>query len=677
MLVWATLIALISSSAGQILRTQLAPVGPERGVLPPNSDFGAVVLLCVLALSLSLWLFISSSPISYGDLGGRSQLVWRLLSGSSFIVIAGSLWWPYDRFGMWQGFNFYLLAILVGALTIVHFVSWPRAFSSPGVQGPVVATLIVFAVLISLASLETPGSIRDEGHFEFTAEELSYYIDSEAKFGERPHQYSYILGLVIAYLLRESPASSVTVILWFVWLQKLIIAALPSLVFASALKKSKRTFGFFFAFVSILSAMLTPFADPAGRELLSVGTYFQTTPMRLFLPIVLFTVFLFSVNLPPSRRRLRISGFSSSGVLSGAAIVNNPDFGLAACLVATLLLLGLLAIRYASALETLVYFLGLGALLGSAFLVASGAAGINRLLYFNELFGSGGYLAEPMDIFGPHIAFWAIFVFLLLAASQAIGLARHSDQNRAIAISLPVLLYSGYGLVIQTYFASRSLAPTLISSSSVVLVVAAVVSIPMLSGAIGVKGVRQLAGAPLRGGVNPRSVAVMLPFFVSLIFIFGAIPSLKSILAEKTHLFFSQESNKANADPLDPTGWGFLDARVNEANVLFERGNYGRAIAPENVAVATTLPSLVSRLTGSQSILPITHPAYLSQNHEFARLLCQEFIASSQRYLLISEADGLLLMSLDQCRSLKKIDWGDRSEASSLILLDKESRKGG
>ena len=384
------------------------------------------------------------------------QVLTVTLGVSAVAVVVASVTWGVDPVGMWTGIGpVGLLAGLAFALFVFRFWNYPKWVAAT--SSIVMVGLLAAYALPAL--FETPGSVRDSGHFQFTSDELAAVAAGRFPLSDYVPQYTVVLGFPIAPLIRALPDQATWVIL--LWLLLLQVSSLAISVSMPVLVGGPRILAPA-SLVAVLPTLIV-LSWPT-----SSATYFATFPLRVILPAASILAAFILLRSRAKLTRRRRAWFALLGALVGLTILNNPDFGAPAGLAILVIMVLAASGRHEAVLSVLHLLAGTAAVFLSY--TALGLA-VGRpvqwqyWLIFPRIGGVEGWYDVAMGAFGPHVAVVALFVSasvlgFILVRSRGIGSTFQYRQGLLLA------LVGGWSLMCLPYFAGRSLPPTAVGGYS-------------------------------------------------------------------------------------------------------------------------------------------------------------------------------------------------------------------
>ena len=304
--------------------------------------------------------------------------------------------------------------------------------------------------------IQTPSSLQDEWHFNFTANEIAAPAAGMIPMVNFVPWYTNLLGFPIAPILRLFPGESVTVIVvWLIFLQAICLALPTFIAFKIAGKHA--------ALLSFLLMISLMTAQP------SINGYFQAFPIRTIFPCLLLGLLVSCVQ------NIQIFKFRNSmflGLLSGLALLNNLESGLPSLLALMLTLLLLYRCIWSFIWAVLSILFGVLLVFGfyGFFVLLTG-----RTLHFEYLITplkivvSGGFFQAPMAVGGFHNIFAIFFVSGILTSSFLFFRAQKISSVRLKQIAALMSFSSNWGLIGLVYFSGRSFTSTLLAGSTYAL----------------------------------------------------------------------------------------------------------------------------------------------------------------------------------------------------------------
>jgi len=605
--------------------------------------------LIAIAMGLvTAWLLRRDRRASAGALHSRlySCVVAVLGVGSVGLIIA-SITRNWEERYAWPGIT--TLQLLVGlafALFIFRMWEFPKRLA-------VASTLIVVGLVLGWslpALLQTPGSIGDPYHFQFTSDEISAVAAGRFPLSDYIPQYSVLLGFPIAPVIHVLGGQAIFGVLgWLLLLQvvALIVAVtLPTLVG-----------GWKMVAPASVVAVFPPLATvPPGG---SATAYFAVTPMRIVLPsLTLLAAFLVH------RHRSRLTGVHagrllSLGVLAGLAGLNNPDYGLPAGLaVLVVSVIASLTMRDRT-LSSIILLVGMSVPFVT-YAIVGWAIGRpvhwSEWLFFQRTFGAEGTFSVAMRPFGLHIAFVTLFISASVIGFALMVKCRPAHSCFAYRQGLLLALVGGWSLLSLPYFASRSVTPTLVGGYSFMAGMVVAAFLPLLRATL--RGLR-MSAAPV-----PLASAIALS--LGALAVAGAASTFMLVRFSSAYLD-STASTSLSRFPILDNQTTAIEGILNSPD-----GSELRLLVGEGrVRQALNMASLTSFAVGIPSGAVVPNPGYYDLSPIITRAQCALPWPDGVDYLLVSERTAIALAKEQSCASHFDLAGARRYTAgdSNFVLL--------
>lgn len=414
------------------------------------------------------------------------------------------------------------------------------------------------------------------------------------------------------------PESSITVVT--IYLIVLQILSLMSVSVIAQLNGQRRLI----AVTALLPTTLSAMTNEEGR---STNTYFQVFPMSVFLPSLLLLATVSVVWKRSLVRKLVL------GCLALLAFINNPDFGLAAA-TAAMISVVLIGPTFRQGIQTLFATLT-GMVIGGV--VLWGVAGLigvkpqlSYLVIFQTLFGTSGFMNEPMALGGLYVIYVTIFGTSLLVGTYALLRGRMSSDTRLTVAAVTILFCSIWSLLTTAYFAGRSYTSTAVGGLSFQLGLT-LASIVLW---LGLEGKGLIAEIRRSGGIG---LALPVIGFVALSLIvmsFMRMPSPSTSMMA----FWNRGSSFVETD--------FFG---QERNNLKEKGVL--SLDANDIGLLIPTSHSIFLQFGFESLLVSNHPSYSHVSPRIAKIQCER-IATSGKRVIIEENLTLSVLDTPPCRNL-------------------------
>lgn len=617
------------------------PIGVESS--EALSEYGARFALHepVDRLVLLTWLAIAGImavlvlvPTSARRTRGLTAISWwadnevarLLVLIASGLVLLSSIFWAGN---LWSGIP--LAGLWIGVILSVFAYGSIRVNQGRWLFGFVLAASLALSILIP-GLLQWPGSIRDPDHFAYVADELSAFATGRTPLDNFIPQYSALLGLPIAPLLRLGVGEHAIIVGWLIVLQVLTVVAV--LLF-SVVSNGRR---YFPASLLLLVGPLLLINDENSER--SPNTYFQVFPLRVVLPTVLLLATLWILTRGTgsdegrSIWRLPIRWFML-GLLMGVTVLNNLDFGLAAVGAASLtIFLAQSTLRNVGKVGGLL-ILGATSSLAVAFvalMMAGSSAKLELSLIFPLVFGQSGFFAQPIGVFGPYVAVVAAFI---AATTTGVLLLRRgrSRVGRVYKSGVALLLSGSWGLLALPYFAGRSYDATLVAGFGVPLVLVAIAFLPLTQTAF------MTFRESNRGPDYPKLVALTL----SSILMIGVFSTWSLVESPGEQWRYNEGKFGLHST--------VADAEVQFVRDLLTNSAPGLPADLGGGSVAQILPhsGLVDLETGMDSVSVTNSVHNLLFSPRLVVEQCREEIVDSRIFLLASKETAAILSDTAEC----------------------------
>ena len=453
--------------------------------------------------------------------------------------------------------------------------------------------------------IQTPSSLQDEWHFNFTANELAAPAAGMIPMVNFVPWYTNLLGFPIAPILRLVPGQSVMVILIWLLLLQAICLALPTII-------AYKIAGKHAALLSLLLMISLMTAQP------KINSYFQAFPIRTIFPCLLLGLLVSCVqNIQTFRFRNSIF----LGVLSGFALLNNLESGLPSllALIFTLLLLYRSISNFTRAVLSILFGVFLVFCLYIFLVLSTG-----RALQFSyvitplKIVVSGGFFQVPMTVGGYHNIFAIFFVSGMATASFLFFRAQKIGSVSLKRIAAFMSFSSSWGLIGMVYFSGRSFTSTLLAGSTYALGLLAV------SVTIWIFIDKQFVSDVLRQ--KNQDLYVMSSLFVLLFFYIAT-----TVLTRMDSVNVLREAGKEWVSETSRTvSLKSTDEQINR----LKKDNQSR---PRQVVQIFQLSNILELTTGIEAGLVVADPRYLSMFGEIQSIQCQ-YILDSEFNIIIEDS---------------------------------------
>ncbi len=576
------------------------------------------------------------------------------LLATSVVILIWSITWSGH---LWSGIQ--PLGLLVGVLaTALVALCWIPSWPAARVYSLLLGTAVVSFALPAL--LQLPGSIRDVHHFQFTSDDLAAPGAGYFPLSDFTSQYSNLLGWPIAPFLELGIGVHLVIVAWILFLQVIsIVIAVSFPVLVGGRRFLAPAIAVVLAPILAVNSSVIPVFEVAnsGEGLLSASTYFQVMPLRVVLPsIVLLSAFLILRRKPELTRRATVL-FALLGVAMGLTILNNPDYGLpsaVAVAVATLMSTKLWRPRLvALAIQTM--GLALAFLTYSVIGFVSGNP-INweYWLLFQRVFGSEGFVNEPIQPFGLHIAVVSLFIGSVLAGTALLIRYRSTFQSAGRREGLALVLVGVWSLTSLPYFSGRSYGATLVGGYAFMIGLNVAAFLPAIRRSFRIMHAKKYS----------KDYTVTAASVLGIIAIAGAIAFAGQLRSpvQYFNVVSGSSLSYSTVAAKEESYVEFLKSDSIDAGIrsLVEQGKVGQAL---NNA------SLVALITGMAPVGAVKMPDfYIPWIASFADIQCESKIPIGIELVLVTQAIGILLQANDTCKEV--YDFSQRREfANGTVLL--------
>lgn len=450
--------------------------------------------------------------------------------------------------------------------------------------------------------IQTPSSLLDEWHFNFTANEIAAPAAGMIPMVNFVPWYTNLLGFPIAPILRLVPGETVLVILvWLIFLQAICLA-LPAFIAFKIVGKHAALLSFL-----VMISLMT--AQP------SINGYFQAFPIRTIFPCLLLGLLVSCVQ------HIQNFKFWSSmflGLLSGLALLNNLESGVPSllALIFTLVLLYRSIWNFTRAVLSILF--GVLLVFGSlGFLVLL----TDKTFHFGYLFiplkivVSGGFFQEPMAVGGFHNIFAIFFVSGMAMSSLLFCRAQKVNSVSLKRIAALMSFSSSWGLIGLVYFSGRSFTSTLLAGSTYALGLLAV------SVMLWIFADKQFLFDVLR--LKTKSFYIT-PSLVIFLFFFIATTVLTRM---DTINVLRQAGTEWDVEKSRTFNLKSIDEEINRLQKINQ-------IRSHQVAQIFQLSNIMELTTGIEAGLVVADPRYLSMFREFQSIQCQYTLDSNFKIII-------------------------------------------
>ena len=444
--------------------------------------------------------------------------------------------------------------------------------------------------------LQTPSSLLDEWHFNFTANELAAPAAGMIPMVNFLPWYTNLLGFPIAPILRLVPGQSVMVILIWLLLLQAICLVLPAIIAYKIAGKQAALMSFL-----LMISLMT--AQP------KINSYFQAFPIRTIFPCLLLGLLVSFVQ------NVQTFSFRNSiflGVLSGLALLNNLESGLPSllALVFTLLLLYRSIWNFMRAVLSILFGVFLVFGLYSFLVLSTGRAlHLSYMITPLKIVVSGGFFQVPMAVGGYHNLFAIFFVSGMAASSFLFFRAQKVVSIGLKRIAALMAFSSSWGLIGMVYFSGRSFTSTLLAGSTYALGLLAV------SVVIWIFIDKQFVSDVLRQ--KNQDLYIMCSLFILLFFYIAT-----TVLTRMDSVNVLRQAGKEWIAETNRTGsLKSTDVQINQ----LKNDSQSR---PREVVQIYQLSNILELTTGIEAGLVVADPRYLSMFSDIQNIQCQYILGS-------------------------------------------------
>jgi len=604
-----------------------------------------LILLFWLFITVVLALLAMRRSVQHTRVKGDSWLRAKTISQvvvivSAIMLLLWAVMWLPDEHGVWPGIRPSGLSIGFITLALILVCWWAK----PGLAA--LATILGGALTLSFAVpalLQLPSSLLDPYHFLFIADEIAAPAAGKFPLGDYIPQYVTLLGWPVAPVLNLMGASSLTgVVLWLVFLQ--VVA------FAIAIMLPVVIGGWRFLVpgsIVVLGPSLVSGVDFAGPV-----SYFQTTPARIVLPSIAIFVAFRMLRTGPERRR-NAWAFLGLGLLLGATLLNNPDYGapaLAAVILATILsvrpfryAIRIIFLQLVGVLSVFITYDLLGRLAGHV---------VNWPYWvtFQTVYGAQGHSwSTPVRPFGIHIAVVALFMAAVVAGAAMIAadLRRPDSSLRQQGVAL--LLVGSWSMLSLPYFIGRSLVPTLIGGYAFMIGMTVAAFLPTIN--VALKALLKNSDRIRVEPIAATSLGIVAIVGVGSFWSFAPLPSTS----------FDRIVSTPSTGTWEIANGGTLAGE-------FKVSASGPQKDERIVAQALQMSSLIEITTGIPSASVPSNPLHFTTDPVFVDAQCVNIPEANWDYLWIDEISAEALAARPTCAGLLDFESPVRRESGNVLL---------
>lgn len=507
--------------------------------------------------------------------------------------------------------------VLVGLVVVLAVYLAAGRDDSVAIAGNAVF-LGLCATWIAPLLWQTQGGVTDPHHFAFTLDEILAPAAGKLPLAGYVPQYTTLLGFPIAPLVASFRSHAADIgIAWMLVMQAFCIGAPLMLLYRNG---GKRIAGV------LMFLLVTPVVALPGLSNLvySQSSYFAGFPLRYALPVLLFTLFIGTPeSANPERKSIR--EWSAHGVLvglvSGAVVLNNPDFGAPAAAAIGLCLLvtdgtAVLRSRYVRLLVA-----GLPVVpIGYWILLQTGNREFDpgSWLLYQRIFGVSGYNNAAMSGMGLQGLFVSLFVVVSIVSVRVVRISQERSLGHLKRTAQLGLVAGTWGILTLPYFAGRSYTSTLIGGHAFQfgLSLACLISMLYQVRAIGSSTARSLMLTNRLLGIV-CTIAVM--FVGSCLLRLPGFTETWSHVTEPPHTFYGVENAR------------YLEKMV-------------RTVTSDKVVQISINSSLMDIATSVKSELVFNHPEAIGLAPDMIERQCRKLGRSDARYLVDRPSAAAWLM---------------------------------
>jgi hypothetical protein len=557
----------------------------------------------------------------------------RILTYLSTAAVVGAVTWSLDPVKYWSGIP--TVNLVLGCMLAYGVLA--SAAQRASRWQTLTQLLAVLVVLLGLAALvQTPSTVIDAYHFSFTSDELSAVAVGHFPLFDYAPQYNVLTPFLFALPLKLAPAFAPSLILLGILAMQLasivMVVAFPYLI------DGKRRLA-----PALVIAVPPLFITMSNGS--SPLSYFQTTPMRVVLPLATLLVAFVVLNSTRHSERRSVAKYLGLGLVAGVTALNNPDFGLVS-LVTVVVATVVATAGVLRALRRNGLILIGAAVIPLAYGLAGWAHGTpvqwHLLLVFWQVFSSAGFMNVPMSFFGLQVALAALFAiagvtgfYLLRTSSKSVSSFRYR-QGLALALT------GGWALLTMPYMAGRSLPPTYVSGYALIAGLVLVTLLPLV-----LRAWRASGSAPASSAFFSTRILAVVAFGSAIACIFY-LPSPSTRIG-------------AILSSGSPGRYGFFaDQRDVVMTAREQRGGMPLTTLISDGGVVQALPfaNLFQLTDGLKAVNISSSPEYIELSPVFAQLQCSIPLPHGTKYFLARLKTVKYLETDPSCSSYAA--WGEQ-----------------
>ena len=602
--------------------SQLSASALQQSLHEPRDRVALVVWLLIVAL---ITIAITSGVVRWLSSRrwiGDPRWVWATLPG--MLLLGVGLLYPDDGFrvvphiGPVEVVAGAVLAVAVVFITMRHIHA--RALANA-------LMLVGMLALLVPVWVQLPGRLPDWYNARFTLTELAAPGAGATPLHDFFPAYTQLLGFPIAPLLRAFPSQAVGICLG--WVLVLQAVALVVAVCVAAWAGGRRYIG--------PAAIVVPsLAFAAGPHQYSSFTYYAVNPLRTVLPIAAIAVACLALRNPALTTGRYWRALVMVGLVSGVALLNNPDFGGPAIIAVWLVAMIAAAGRRRTVIAAVVIPVAALAVF-VLYTVVTAAAGVaphwKDWLLFPRLYGPDGFYNLAMPATGWHVAGVTLFVTAAVIGVVLVRSARATAASRRRRQGLALALVGGWSVLTLPYYAGRSAVPTFLGGYSIQVGWTVACLLPLIA-----VGVRRRPWQRARMSATSRLSVVLGMVAVT------ACMAMLTQTASKDAL--SRDPSASLTTPPLPSLQAALAQAPPAVATALRRGQVVQAVE------ASTFVALEG---GIRSVLVYAEPLTFALSDSFIYRQCQRLVDDPASFLVIQSADLPFFTGVPECARVLRL----------------------
>lgn len=574
-----------------------------------------------------------------------------LLTQATFLLLAIiSFTWDKDSTKTWIGVG--IKGIIVGIiLVLIIFINWFVGIHIS--RYLVVLFLTTMLAFLIPAFIQTPGSIRDFGHFTFTGDEISAAAAGHFPYFDYFPQYSSLLGIPLALFVKVFPTNPVNLtVLWILFLQLVCFG----LIYLTAINLGGKKLILPASILTLIPSLIPGDTPPKalGNWLLSATTYFANFPMRIVLPTICI---YYVIKLSKGKDSKYITNnkiMFKVGLLSGLAALNNSDFGMPFVLILLIYFLILVKNKVMSIYSLGVFIVGITSIILTYLIIArlfNKSLLLSEYFVFAKTFGVDGFGNTEMDAFGIHISLVTLFSSAVVIGFWYLtqGIKKNSKYNYRQGTAL--FLVGGWSLFALTYFSGRSLTPTAIGGYAFLSSFVSVVYLPIIKNLF--YSFKFYKSQYFIKSVGLTSAALLI------------IGSTSTLIKLKSPDIYVAKIRSASVEDNTPI---YLQSRIiknlAQSKIIDSRYQLNQ--------VGFILPwgNLTELVSGVDSLMVFSSDSYLEMSNKFVNMQCREDVYVNKELIWISYIAYNSMKSNIICRETLNLELAEKKNIEGLILFE-------